>query len=40
MTPEEFEISIKDEDFRRKWIEEQIRRYKHVEFLELGQKSV
>ncbi len=34
MTPEEFEISIKDEDFRRKWIEEQTRRYEHVEFLE------
>ncbi len=40
MTPEEFEASMKNEDFRKKWIEKQMGRYEHVEFLERGQKTV
>ena len=34
MTPEEFESAILNEDFRKKWIEKEIGRYKHVELLE------
>ena len=34
MTPEEFESKILNEDFRKKWIEKEIGRYKHVELLE------
>jgi len=34
MTPEEFESAILNEDLRKKWIEKEIRRYKHVELLE------
>ena len=34
MTPEEFKSAILNEDFRMKWIEKEIGRYKHVELLE------
>ena len=34
MTPEEFESTIANEDFRKKLIEKEIGRYKHVELLE------
>ena len=34
MTPDEFESAIANEDFRKKWIEKEIGRYKHVELLE------
>ena len=34
MTPGEFESAILNEDFRKKWIEKEIGRYKHVELLE------
>ena len=34
MTPEEFESAIANKDFRKKWIEKEIGRYKHVELLE------
>ena len=34
MTPEEFESAIANEDFRKKWIEKEIGRFKHVELLE------
>ncbi len=34
MTPEEFESAILNEDFRKKWIEKETGRYKHVELLE------
>ena len=34
MTPEEFESAILNEAFRKKWIEKEIGRYKHVELLE------
>ena len=34
MTPEEFESAILNEDFRKRWIEKEIGRYKHVELLE------
>ena len=34
MTPEEFESATANEDFRKKWIEKEIWRYKNVELLE------
>lgn len=34
LTPEEFESAIKNEGFRKEWIEEQMKVKKHVEFLE------
>ena len=34
MTPDEFESAILNDDFRKKWIEKEIGRYKHVELLE------
>ena len=34
LTPDEFESAIMNEDFRREWIEKQMRVKKHVEFLE------
>ena len=34
MTPDELESAILNEDFRKKWIEKEIGRYKHVELLE------
>jgi putative transposase len=34
MTPDEFESPIGNEDFRKKWIEKEIGRYKHVKLLE------
>ena len=34
MKPDEFESAIANEDFRKKWIEKEIGRYKHVESLE------
>jgi len=34
LTPEEFESAIMNEDFRKEWIEKQMRVKKHVEFLE------
>ena len=34
MTPEEFESTIMNEEFRKKWTEKEIGRKKHVEFLE------
>ena len=34
MTPDEFESAILNEDFRKKWTEKEIGRYKHVELLE------
>ena len=34
MTPDEFESAILNKDFRKKWIEKEIGRYKHVELLE------
>ena len=34
MTPEKFESAIANEGFRKKWIEIEIGRYKHVELLE------
>ena len=34
MTPDEFESAIMNEDFRKKWIEKETGRYKHVELLE------
>ena len=33
LTPEEFEIAIKEEEFKRKYIEKKLRRYKYVELL-------
>ena len=34
MIPDEFLSAILNEDFRKKWIEKEIGRYKHVELLE------
>ena len=34
MTSEEFESAIENEDFRKKWIEKEIGRYKYVKLLE------
>ena len=34
MIPDEFESSILNEDFRKRWIEKEIGRYKQVELLE------
>ena len=34
MTHDEFESAIMKEDFRKKWIEKETGRYKHVELLE------
>ncbi|HLH85656.1 MAG TPA: IS3 family transposase [Thermoplasmataceae archaeon] len=34
MTPEEFESAILNEDFKKKWLEKETGRYKHVELLE------
>ena len=34
LTPEEFESAIMNGDFRKEWIEKQMRVKKHVEFLE------
>ena len=34
MTPEEFESAILNEDFKKKWLENETGRYKHVELLE------
>ncbi|MCL5794597.1 MAG: transposase [Candidatus Thermoplasmatota archaeon] len=34
MTPEEFESAILNENFRKKWLEKETGRYKHVELLE------
>ena len=33
LTPEEFEIAIKEKEFERKYIEKKLRRYKNVELL-------
>ena len=34
MTPEEFESAILNEDFKKKWLEKETGRYRHVELLE------
>ena len=40
MTPEEFESAILNEDFKKKWLEKETGRYKHVELLERTWKTV